>query len=414
MKKNSPLFLIIFFILYFLAWLFVFPFLLFIKNLKPFNKQRLGMGMPQGPFDLWIHAASVGEAKLALKVLSNLPENEYKKVLITTITSQGMEILSQGNIQKASLAYFPLDFVFLMPCWCLKRINPRKLLLLETEIWPGLLWACRKKSIPAVIGNARMSLKSFCRYLPLSKILNELSPETIIAVSSRDQDRFSAIFKNSQIKTMANIKFDLMENQSSVPYIHNPLSSFIKPGQPFIVLGSIRREEEIKIQRLIRKINQENPKTTIALFPRHMKRLVIWENFLNRHNIAWIHRSQIKNRPSSYDIILWDKFGELVYAYALAKSVYVGGTLVPCGGQNFLEPLSQGVVPCIGPFWDNFHWVGKDFLSTGLIHQINDEKELYSKLISPGSYSKEKIIERFNHFLSEQRNGTLQLISTIS
>lgn len=371
------------------------------------------MGMPQGPFDLWIHAASVGEAKLALKVLSNLPENKYKDVLITTITSQGMETLSRGNEQKASLAYFPLDFVFLMP-WCLKKIKPCKLLLLETEIWPGLLWACRKKSIPAIIGNARMSLKSFCRYLPLAKNLNELSPETIIAVSSRDQDRFSAIFEKSQIKTMANIKFDLMENQSPVPYIYNPLSSFIKPGQPFIVLGSVRREEEIKIQWLIKKINQENPKTTIALFPRHMKRLNVWEDFLNRQNIAWVHRSQIENRTSPYDVILWDQFGELVNAYALAKSVYVGGTLVPCGGQNFLEPISQGVIPCIGPFWDNFHWVGKDFLSSGLIHQINDERELYTRLVAPGSYSKEKITERFNHYLSEKKNGTLKLINTIS
>ncbi|MFN2343322.1 MAG: 3-deoxy-D-manno-octulosonic acid transferase, partial [Desulfonatronovibrio sp.] len=159
----------------------------------------------------------------------------------------------------------------------------------------------------------------------------------------------------------------------------------------FIVLGSIRREEEIKIQWLIKKITQENPKTTIALFPRHMKRLTLWENFLNRHNITWVLRSQIENRTSPYNVILWDKFGELVHAYALAKSVYVGGSLVPCGGQNFLEPVSQGVIPCIGPFWDNFHWVGKEFLSSGLIHQINDEKELYSKLIAPGAHSKEKI-----------------------
>ncbi|MFP4236471.1 MAG: 3-deoxy-D-manno-octulosonic acid transferase [Desulfonatronovibrio sp.] len=411
MNKNS-LILALFMPLYFCAWISALPFLLFIKRIKPVCRQRFGLGMPAGPFDLWIHAASVGEAKLALKLMEDLPRENCPAIIISVNTLQGMETLKNKIQGRAKLIFFPFD---MYPVWAiaLSKIRPQKILLLETEIWPALLLYCRRKSCPITIGNARMSLKSFCRYFPLSGLLSQMSPERILAISDRDKQRFAWVFKDSELHRMPNIKFDIIKDIKPLPYVKNPLSTYFKPGQSLIVLGSIREEEEIHIQGLISKISADHPRTTIALFPRHTQRIEAWENFLKNSNISWVRRSNLEPGASLPNIIIWDKFGELLPAYALARSVFVGGSLAPCGGQNFLEPLSQGVVPCVGPFWENFHWVGKEILSRNLLHQVNDQYQLYTNLVKPSAVSRDKIITDFQNYINDKSGGTARLINSL-
>ncbi|MFO7727996.1 MAG: glycosyltransferase N-terminal domain-containing protein [Desulfonatronovibrio sp.] len=412
MHKKDSIILALFMFLYFCAWLLVLPFLLFIKRLKPVCRQRFGLGMPSGPFDLWIHAASVGEAKLVLKFLEDLPRHNCPEIIISVNTLQGMKTLKDNIQDRAKLVFFPFD---IYPVWAiaLSKIRPRKILLLETEIWPALLFYCKIKSYPVTIGNARMSLKSFCRYYPLSTLLNQISPGKILAVSQRDQKRFAWIFKDSSRHRMPNIKFDIIKDIKPLPYVKNPLSAYFKAGQSIIVLGSVREEEELHIQWLISRISDDHPRTTIALFPRHTHRIQAWENFLENNNKSWIKRSKLEPGASLPSIIIWDKFGELLPAYALARSVFVGGSLAPCGGQNFLEPLSQGVVPCVGPFWENFHWVGKEIMSRNLLHQVGDKYELYSSLVKPPTVGRDKVIADFHNYVNNKSGGTARLINNL-
>lgn len=412
MNKTVPFSALIFLGLYLVAWILALPFLLFLKGLKPISRQRFGLGMPRGPFDLWIQAASVGEAKLALQLISELPRDIFPRIVVSSNTRQGMDTLRDKVKGRAELVFFPFD---LLPAWslALARTQPRQVLLLETEIWPGLLSTCKRKSIPVIIGNARMSLKSFCRYYPLSGLLSPMGPDRVLAVSQRDRDRFSWIFKDSHTGLMPNIKFDAIENTEPIPYVKNPLSAYFRPGHPLIVLGSVRREEEVHIRWLILRISSEHPKTTIALFPRHMNRIESWERFLDQKNISRVKRSEMQTGSSMPQVILWDKFGELLPACALAKSVFSGGSLAPCGGQNFLEPLSQGVVPCVGPFWDNFHWVGKDILSSNLLCQVADRDELYLKLIKAPTASRTRVLSDFNEFVAGKKGGTSMLINSL-
>ncbi len=412
MTSNKSFTLAVFLVLYFLAWLIALPLLLFLKGLRPVCRQRFGMGMPGGPFDLWIHASSVGEAKLAIKLLSELSADNFPRLIISTNTLQGMKTLKEKVRGRAELVFFPFDFPPAQAL-ALARIKPRQVLLLETEIWPAFLFNCKRKSIPVTIGNARMSLKSFCRYYPLSGLLDQLRPDKILAVSGRDQERFSGIFNHSLPGRMSNIKFDIIKDMEPIPYVKNPLSSWFKPGHPLIVLGSIRQEEETYIKWLIKKISSDHPKTTIALFPRHMKRTGAWEKFLARNNLPWIKRSNLETGSSAPGVILWDTFGDLLPAYALAKSAFVGGSLAPCGGQNFLEALSQGVVPCVGPFWDNFHWGGKELLSSNLLCQAENKHELYAKLIKPAPASRAKVLSNFRKYLSGRTGGTSMLIKNL-
>ncbi len=398
--------------IYFVAWIIALPFLFFVKGLKPITRQRFGLDMPQGPFDLWMQAASVGEAKLALNLLSNLPRNRFPRIIISCNTTQGMDTLKNNINGRAELVFFPFDIPAVWEV-VFTKIQPKRLLLLETEIWPALLFKCKQKSIPVIVGNGRMSLKSFCRYYPFSDFLSSLGPDEILTVSDRDRERFSWIFNKSQLGLMPNIKFDIIKNIDPIPYVKNHLSSYFKAGHPLIVLGSIRKEEEPQIQWLIRKISSSRTKTTIALFPRHMKRIDPWQKFLDHNKITWVRRSGISADSSLTGVILWDEFGELLHAYALAKSVFVGGSLAPCGGQNFLEPLSQGIIPCVGPFWDNFHWVGKKIISINLMCQVADKHELYSRLIKPPAASRIKILSDFKNYMAEKKGGTSMLITSL-
>ncbi|WP_051617131.1 3-deoxy-D-manno-octulosonic acid transferase [Desulfonatronovibrio hydrogenovorans] len=412
MNKSNCLTIGLFNFAYAIIWIIALPILVFIKRLRPIAAQRFGIQLPQGPFDLWIQAASVGEARLALHMLLKLPPDKYPRVLITTNTRQGMETLQDQVQGRAELSFFPFDIPLVWAA-ALRKIKPARLILMETEIWPALLQACQKQKIPVTIGNARVSLKSFCRYYSISGILNTMAPGRILAVSDRDQKRFSWIFPGARVESMHNIKFDITASTKPIPYVQNPLSSFFKPGHPLIVLASIREQEESKIQWVIEKIIQNRPKTTIALFPRHMQRLPAWKTFFEQCTISWSLRSSLSADTTLPQVVLWDKFGELLSAYALAKSVYVGGSLVPCGGQNFLEPLSQGVSPCIGPFWENFHWVGQELVSSGLVWMVKDEKDLYHKLTRYASSSRDKVFAGFSKYVEERQGGSLDLINSL-
>jgi 3-deoxy-D-manno-octulosonic-acid transferase len=254
-------------------------------------------------------------------------------------------------------------------------------------------------------------------------LLSAIGPNKILAISENDARRFADIFspclaqipdnqprtsnvENRTIKTMPNIKFDQISVDPPLKYVQNPLAKYFKPKPPLIVLGSVREQEEDKIRWLIKKIISSHPRTIIGLFPRHMHRLDAWKQFLSQKKINWILRSELKGQITSSVVVIWDKFGELLPAYALARSVYVGGSIVPCGGQNFLEPISQGVIPCIGPFWDNFKWVGQEIIQQNLVIQVNDIQELYAELTRAGSISRDKVYAKFQEYIQDKKGGT--------
>ncbi|WP_291322646.1 glycosyltransferase N-terminal domain-containing protein [Desulfonatronospira sp.] len=393
---------------YSLLWIIAVPVLLIVKRHTPIDAGRLGYAMPKGPFQVWIQAASAGEARLAAKLVKELNSKGIRNILVTTSTRQGMDLLDSEIKEDAQKAFFPFDNLCIMSM-ALKRIKPERLVLLETEIWPSLLYACRRRNIPVVLGNGRLSLKSFCRYYSLRRLLAGIGPDTIAAVSEIDRERFSSLFPAAHTQVMPNIKFDLLVDKPPIAYVQNPLSSYFKPKHALIALGSVRREEEPQVARVIRNIYKNRPKTSIALFPRHLTRTKAWQKILERDKIPYTLRSSLQSGTAPSGVILWDSFGELQAAYAIARSAFVGGSLMPCGGQNFLEALAQGVIPCVGPYWDNFNWVGSELLNMGLLVQVKDENELYSRLIQAQSMSREQVEKKFKEYLQTRLGGTQEL-----
>ncbi|MFO7913160.1 MAG: 3-deoxy-D-manno-octulosonic acid transferase, partial [Desulfotignum sp.] len=216
---------------------------------------------------------------------------------------------------------------------------------------------------------------------------SRVSPNQILAVSGPDADRFRRVFSRAKISTMPNIKF---ESIAPLPREKTgPLLTDLFPSPlPVSVFASVRRQEENQVLQMTHRILDIFPDQVVAIFPRHMHRLTTWKRLLNRTGLRFYLRSRITAPLSCPGIILWDRFGEMRSAFAHADAVFMGGSLAPLGGQNFMEPLLQGAPVVTGPFWDDFFWVGKAVFDTGLVERKSDWQAvadtMVHHLIHPG------------------------------
>lgn len=362
---------------YTLAGLAAAPLVFLSARMRQGWRQRLGLELP-GPCDIWIQGASAGECNLIHSLIDNLPG----PVLITTCTRQGLEVLEKIRSNTLFFArMFPLDLPPLM-FFVLSRVRPRVVVLLETEIWPGLLLACRAWGVPVVVINGRMSPSSLAGYLRLRPLLRLVRPAAVGAIAMADATRFDLVFGSGLAAVTGNIKFDRLPDNDPVRQADSPLAELIAADSWFVVLGSVRAEEEAQVLDLIHAVLRRKPQAVIGLFPRHMHRVEAWTSLLTRAGTGWTRRSDLTGPAGPGTVIVWDRFGELDAAYALAQSAFVGGSLQPLGGQNFLEPLAHGLVPAVGPHVRNFSWVGKEIFDQ-LVVQSPDIPILARALTDP-------------------------------
>jgi 3-deoxy-D-manno-octulosonic-acid transferase len=425
---------------YNLLWKLARPFLRRHKRLgEDFSRRLLpsdwpGLADPGGaspPYRLWLHAASGGEAYLALELLRKLSGEgapSERRILCTSCTRQGLEILRQARREETrskkygpGVDYLPLDEPDLMDravyrVFGANKGEPRVLGLLETEIWPGLLWACRKHGVSVLVLNGRMSAASLRGYRLLRAGLRRCAPAEILAVSREDLERFRALFGGGEgdfeeprrYSLMPNIKFDRIR-----PAAGGPDEEGLFP-RPLLALASVREEEEALLLPLISRLLSAAPQCCLVLAPRHLHRLEAWEKHLAGLKLDYTRRSAGLS-PGPGRVLLWDSFGELDLLYRLASAVFVGGSLAPLGGQNFLEPMSQGLVPCIGPFWDNFAWAGKEIFELGLARQARDAGELGSLLLEQleNPPPREEVKTRLAAYLRPRQGGTLRAAESL-
>jgi 3-deoxy-D-manno-octulosonic-acid transferase len=365
--------------LYGLAWRATLPALKRNKRLAEGWAARMLSAGPLPQAEVWIQAASGGEAYLAWEMLRHLPglltdHPAAPRVLVTTFTSQGMSVLEQARAELAGSvdllpAYFPFDLPGVMRR-ALASVQPKAVALLETEIWPGLLAACRQAGVPTLLLNGRMTQKSVSGYSHLPWLWRSLAPSRVLAVSDEDAARFAKVFSMQDVGRMQNIKFDRLRFDTDLP--RPDYANLLPAGSPFVVLGSVRKEEEAEVLNMVRGLRSEHPTAVIGLFPRHMQRVCIWERLLREAGIPFALRSETTAAVSPGTVLIWDVFGELGGAFSLATAAFLGGSLAPLGGQNFLEPLAHGLTPVTGPFWSNFAWVGEKIFETGLVLKAQD------------------------------------------
>lgn len=405
-----------------MVWKMFIPRLRFNKHLADGYEQRiLKKKLPKA--ELWIQAASVGESYLAVELIKNLKPEFPTKILVTTNTKQGLEILERSIIDilkerrgiNVSVAYFPFDKPSIMKK-AANQVRPKIMVLLESEIWPGLFYTLKKYACTTIIINGRITEKSLKRYLVWPSLWRALRPDKIFAISDDDAGRFAKLFGPKNLTVMPNIKFDRLGYTESFSQKAAPLEKIIAPDTYLIILGSVGHKEEAKVEKIILDIRRRRPNTVIGLFPRHLQRIKHWKHTLSRLSIPFILRSNAKTLVPSGAIILWDMFGELNFAYRHSNAAFVGGSLAPLGGQNFLEALTAGVIPVIGPYWDNFYWIGNEIVNQGLVRIALNWKQVADILIEntkkPPSH--EDVINKALKYLKNRQGGTAHACSIIT
>jgi 3-deoxy-D-manno-octulosonic-acid transferase len=376
-----------------------------------FDQRRLSRGLPRAR--VWIQAASAGEAYLTREICRSLSAGRPESILATSNTRQGLEILNgipPSGTREIHTTYFPFDAPSLM-ARAVNQVRPDVMVLLETEIWPGLLSALKKKEVPILIINGRLSAKSLKRYL-MWPALRHLRPDRILAISEPDADRFRTLFGPDGVEIMPNIKFDRININSALTGVslENLLGS-----TRVAVLGSVRKEEEPQAEKMICRIFEQCPEAVVALFPRHLHRIESWKKRLARMAAPWALRSRTDGPVLPGSVVLWDTFGELSAAYAAAHAVFVGGSLAPLGGQNFIEPLICGLRPVIGPSWEDFAWVGRNIFHQGLVRIGADWQEAADFLIQDLKFPAKRADVRAlaDQYVRERRGGTDQACQVI-
>ncbi|KPJ77179.1 MAG: hypothetical protein AMJ54_09215 [Deltaproteobacteria bacterium SG8_13] len=410
------------FALYRLAWSIGLPFLQRNQRLAEGYSQRCFRSSLPPPADIWMQAASVGESFLAIELLKQLRPHRSIHTLVTTNTGQGMQVLQRALVDNtpadgspsATVAYFPFDKPDIMKR-AVAHIRPQVAILLESEMWPAHLAALKESGSAVLVINGRMTPRSLKRYSLWPSFWHRLRPDRILAISSEDAMRFGRLFGEDRVEVMSNIKFDRLGFDAPPSSDTNPLAALFPPDAKLVVLGSVRGAEEEPVRRILLELHRKQPEAVIGLFPRHAERVQGWSAFLTDRRIPWQLRSHTAEAVTPGAVVLWDTFGEMGHAYQLAVAAFVGGSLAPLRGQNFLEPLASGVRPVIGPSWEDFHWVGTQIIERGLVRVARDWEETVELLIDDIARPKDReaVRRQAREYVKDRQGGTARACSLI-
>ena len=316
---------------------------------------RLREGDPRKT--IWVHAVSVGEVLAASRLVNELSAcaPQYR-VLLSTTTQTGQRLARERTGPNHTF-YFPLDFPWIVRRY-LRSLDPVLLVLVETEFWPNLLTACRRSSIPVAVVNGRISDRSLPRYLRLRAIWKQIlaGVSIVMAQSEEDAKRLKAIGAPAgRVSFAGNLKFDVRSAEPAA--ITTMLREKLAAGTRVVVCGSTLDGEEEILLDAFQQLLKTLPDCVMILAPRHPERFARVAGLLKNRKERFVRRSNWMKRPAKIKpgtVILLDSIGELASVYALASLAFVGGSMVPGGGHNPLEPAQFAVPVVMGMHYANF------------------------------------------------------------
>ncbi|MGC9314092.1 MAG: 3-deoxy-D-manno-octulosonic acid transferase [bacterium] len=333
---------------------------------------RLGILPKYDVRPVWIHSASVGEAGVAAVMRDILHEIAPKTpIIITSTTKMGKRRLEKILSPPDIAAILPLDYFIFIEI-AMSRVNPRALIVVETELWPNLITIAKKRGIPVIIANGRISEKTRKWSSKLGSGFHKVteSIDIFLMKSQYDAENLNLSGVASyKISTIGNLKFSAFPDK---------IESININENPTIVFGSIRPKEYPAVIAVCKNVIQNHPRMTIVLAPRHLNTLKQLELLLESEKVDYQLRSQLNNPKTN--ILVLDTMGELLGFYASAQIAFVGGTLEDYGGHNPLEPAYFSVPVLFGPYIDANREAYDALISGGGGVMVEDAEKLKSKI----------------------------------
>ncbi|MGH9465961.1 MAG: 3-deoxy-D-manno-octulosonic acid transferase, partial [Terriglobales bacterium] len=341
-----------------------------------FLSERFGQLAPLGGSQgaIWVHAVSVGEALAMERLIAQLQWRFPERPVVLSVTTAAGRRVAQGRIAAERVFYFPLDFRFAARR-ALRALRPVLIVIAETEIWPNFLCEAALAQVPVMFLNGRISGRSYARYRLIRRFLAPVlaGVHTFLMQTATDAERVVELgAPAAQVRVGGNVKFDL------VPPDQPRFVSLLRTGsrraniEQLIVAGSTMEGEESELLAAFRAVS--SPARMLVLAPRHPQRFETVAGLLAASGLPWRRRTALGPEETAAmpagGVLLLDSLGELASAYSTATVAFVGGSLVPHGGHNLLEPAYWGVPVTFGRHMENFRSIAEQFLAAQAAHAV--------------------------------------------
>jgi 3-deoxy-D-manno-octulosonic-acid transferase len=354
--------------------------------------QRLGY-LPvalnlDGEPSIWIHAVSVGEVLSTRPVIEELRKRYPSlRLFLSTTTRSGQQLAQRSITDVDGIFYFPFDWTFTVRR-TLSIVRPKLFVMVENEIWPTMLRECRRRGVKTIVINGRISARSFPRYRlarPFFKrVLADI--DRFCVQGEETAGRLVSLgAERSRLTITGSLKFDALD---ATPPGRGParvLRFFrMSPGRPVLIAGSTMRGEDEAVIRAFHRVRVTpgGANALLVIAARHPERFDEVERLCKSEGLATVRRSElpIDSEPRAHAVIL-DTIGELAHLYQIATAVFVGGSLVPAGGHNILEPALYGKAIVFGPHMENFKEIVDTFLSNRAAVQVPHARDLENAIM---------------------------------
>ncbi len=362
--------------------IFIFILPLLIIKLRKGIGERLGfLRIPKRSVfeggSIWIHATSVGEVRATEKLVAYIREYFDAPIILSTITATGNKIAHTQFGNKVFVIYLPFDLFFIVRK-IIHLVRPKLLILIETELWPNLIAEVNRMGGKVILISGRISNKRWSLFFRpfMRNVLKNL--DLMSMQSEEDALRIIALGASKQKVTIGgNIKFDsLITNITKI----SPPKNFSSSADLFVI-GSTRKGEEGPIVDAYLKIKERFPQMSLVIAPRHPERVGEVIQLIQKRGLVCHRRTKV-DALSRGEVLILDTIGELLNFYSIAEITFVGGTLVPIGGHNLIEPAALDKVVFFGPFVDNYKEIAMLLISVGLGIKISNSNELAEAIIA--------------------------------
>ena len=357
-------------------------------------RQRLGY-LPvslnlDGDPSIWVHAVSVGEVLAARPIIAEL-RKQYPalRLFLSTTTRTGQQLARQSLTDLDDTFYMPFDWPFAVRR-TLRRVNPRLFVMVESEIWPNLLRECRVMDVKTVVVNGRISHRSYPRYrLVKGWFRRVLANIDLFCVQGEETSRrlLALGADPARVVITGSLKFDALQ---TIPVPgrgpQRVLRFFrVRADRPVLMAGSTLKGEEEPVSRAFNRLRTTpgGQGALLVIAARHPERFDEVERLCRHEGLSTIRRTELPiDAEPRVDAVIVDTIGELAHLYQIATAVFVGGSIVPAGGHNILEPAAHGKAIMFGPYMHNFQEIADTFLANGAAIKVQNERELEDTVLS--------------------------------